>query len=399
MKNDPKNYAFISYSRTDATIARDLWKRLEKYPYPQHLTNAEHRPYNEKYVRPVFLDTADLSVSHMDFSEELRENIINSKYLIVLCSPASAESKFVEEEIQCFIDSHEGKTENIIPVIIDKVTEKMPPHIAELLKTRNCPIWNSNKSDANAKMDNRYCFYHILEYMLGVDFNKLFSRYLHYTKRRRTIRYSLLFITLTICLGLSLTAWLKEREVSTFEKETFPYSLVVGYTDNFLIPLLNTLVDSSKTTTPHVLIYMPYKYTESNHTKREKGYDQYIERHYDIEYSEDYAFKLKYRHRDLTGHRKKMRTSSCMLYTDNARTVVAIREVVNFKKGQPRLFSSQSEDKMTEEYTKLFIDQTFKKLEQTIPENPYIKNVHFITSRHVLDSVMQVIIEDVEQDK
>ena len=396
MEKQFEKYAFISYSRQDAKIARELWHRLEKYPYPKHLVDELHRPHDDKFVRPVFLDTADLSVSRGDFSEELKKNIRVSKYLIVLCSEASAQSKFVAQEIETYVQSHNGETSGMIPIIIDRVPEHLPPYIAELLNTRNCPIWNSHKEDKNAKMDNRYCYYHLLEYMLGVDFNKLFSRYLHYTRRRMAIRIGAAFIALLICLLSAVVAWQKEKEVSTFEKGTFPYSLVAGYTNNFLIPLLNTWVDSCTTETPHLLIYMPYRYAELNHVKREKGYDNYIERTYNIEYAENYKIDFKSRKRDLTGHRKKLKNSDVMLYTDNVRTVDAIKEVIIFKQSQPRLFSSLSEDAMTKEYTELFIDQTFEKLNRVIPNNPYLRNVHFITSQHVLDSVMNVIITPAE---
>lgn len=388
---EKKYFAFISYSREDAMVANDIQRRLEKYPYPKHLTDEEHRPYDDVRVRPVFLDTTDLSVSKEDFTKEIRRSLSNAKYLIVLCSPSSAKSQFVAKEINYFVESHNGDTTGILPVVINQVNDEQPPYIADLLKTRNCPIWNTKKGE-NAKMDNQYCFYHILEYLLGVDFNKLFSRYLHYRRKKRFIRFSLILITLTICLGLSLMAWQNEKEVSTFEKQTFPYSLVAGYTDNFLIPLLNTLVDSSTSVTPHILIYMPYRYAEINNTKREKMYDNYIDRTYEVEYAENYAFKVKNRHRDLTGHRKKLKESDCMLYTDNVRTVIAIKEVIDFKQGQTRLFSSQSEDDMAKEYTELFIKQTKDKLNATIPRNPYLRNVHFIRNKHELDSVMQVII-------
>lgn len=392
MEEQKKYYAFISYSRQDAKVAQEIQRRLEKYPYPKNLTDNEHRPYDDLRVRPVFLDTTDLSVSKEDFTEEIRKALANAKYLIVLCSSASAQSKFVSDEINCFVDSHNGDLNGIIPVIINQVQEELPPYIDQLLKTRNCPIWNTQKGE-NAKMDNQYCFYHILEYLLGVEFNKLFSRYLHYRRRKRFIRFSAILIALTICLGLALTAWLKEREVSTFEKQTFPYSLVTGYTDNFLIPLLNTLVDSSATITPHILIYMPYKYAEINNHKRERRYDHYIERGYGIEYDENYKFVIKNRQRDLTGHRKKLKNVNCMIYTDNARTVVAIKEVIDYKQSQPQLFSSLSKDDMTKEYTDLFIKQTFDKLETFMPLNPYIKNVHFIRSQHELDSVMNIITQ------
>jgi hypothetical protein len=38
-------------------------------------------------------------------------------------------------------------------------------------------------------------------------------------------------------------------------------------------------------------------------------------------------------------------------------------------------------------------------LEEAIPNNPYRVNVHFITSQHVLDSVMNVIQESEKREE
>ena len=45
---EEKNYyAFISYAREDAAVANEVQRRLEKYPYTMHLSDAEHRPDDE----------------------------------------------------------------------------------------------------------------------------------------------------------------------------------------------------------------------------------------------------------------------------------------------------------------------------------------------------------------
>ena len=80
MSEEKNYYAFISYSRNEAKVAQEIQRRLEKYPYPQHLTDQEHRPYDDKLVRPVFLDTTDLSVSKEDFTSEIEETLKRTKY-------------------------------------------------------------------------------------------------------------------------------------------------------------------------------------------------------------------------------------------------------------------------------------------------------------------------------
>ena len=44
-------FAFISYSRKDIRIARDIQQRLEKYPYPTNKVTPENRPFDNKYIK------------------------------------------------------------------------------------------------------------------------------------------------------------------------------------------------------------------------------------------------------------------------------------------------------------------------------------------------------------
>ena len=88
-------YAFISYSHKDQKIARKLQKRIEKYHLPSALLKTH--PDLPKKLSPVFIDELDL-VGRGTLKESLQEKLITSNYLIVICSPNSAKSEYVNDE-------------------------------------------------------------------------------------------------------------------------------------------------------------------------------------------------------------------------------------------------------------------------------------------------------------
>ena len=85
-----KIFAFISYSRKDIDVARDIQRRLEKYPYPKDKVAEDRSPYNSDYIRKVFLDITDLSARERKFTDELKQKLSEARYLIVICSKNSA---------------------------------------------------------------------------------------------------------------------------------------------------------------------------------------------------------------------------------------------------------------------------------------------------------------------
>ena len=84
-----KCFAFISYSRIDFKVAHWLHKKLEKYPYPQNLVAVENCPPHGKFIRRVFMDVKDLSVTEKEFVPEIKQNLKDARYLIVICSKHS----------------------------------------------------------------------------------------------------------------------------------------------------------------------------------------------------------------------------------------------------------------------------------------------------------------------
>src|SRR6478735_1146061 len=98
--------AFISYSHADTAIVRWLHHALETYRLPKVLVGTDS-PFGEvpRRLPPVFRDRDELPASG-DLGTELRNALTNSRFQIVVCSPRSAKSFWVNEEIKHFKRTH-----------------------------------------------------------------------------------------------------------------------------------------------------------------------------------------------------------------------------------------------------------------------------------------------------
>ncbi len=109
--------AFLSYSHRDSTTAEWLHEELEQFRVPPKLVGilTEHGPV-PKRLSPIFRDRHELAAAH-DLGEEIEEAIGASRFLIVLCSPAAAKSRWINEEIACFKRLH--REDRILAAIVD----------------------------------------------------------------------------------------------------------------------------------------------------------------------------------------------------------------------------------------------------------------------------------------
>ena len=128
-------YGFISYNRHDRKEAVRLQQQLERYKLPKSLR--KEFPDLPERVSPIFLDQSDLVAHDEGLEQALLDQLDRSAYLIVLCSPNSAHSPWVNAEIEHFIGT--GRTNHIIPVIIsgeshakDPANECYPPALRDL---------------------------------------------------------------------------------------------------------------------------------------------------------------------------------------------------------------------------------------------------------------------------
>jgi tetratricopeptide (TPR) repeat protein len=117
MSTRPCRYrAFLSYSHRDERWAQWLHRALERYRVPRRLvgqiTEAGEVPAR---LAPVFRDREELS-SAASLSREVDAALDQSAALIVVCSPAAARSRWVNQEILAF--QRLGRGERILCLIV-----------------------------------------------------------------------------------------------------------------------------------------------------------------------------------------------------------------------------------------------------------------------------------------
>lgn len=94
--------AFLSYSHRDKAATEWMHRSLERFRMPRKLVGRETAkgPVPARLI-PIFRDRDELAATD-DLGAALRNALEGSEHLIVIASPASAKSKYVEEEIRSF---------------------------------------------------------------------------------------------------------------------------------------------------------------------------------------------------------------------------------------------------------------------------------------------------------
>jgi eukaryotic-like serine/threonine-protein kinase len=99
---DYRYWAFISYSHADKAWGDWLHRALETYRVPKHLVGKDGAfgPVPRR-LYPVFRDREELSVAS-SLGAKIQRALQQSRSLVVVCSPRSAASHWVNEEIKYF---------------------------------------------------------------------------------------------------------------------------------------------------------------------------------------------------------------------------------------------------------------------------------------------------------
>jgi tetratricopeptide (TPR) repeat protein len=98
----PRYVAFISYNHRDRAWARWLHRAIETYVPPRKVTEALAQAGRPPVVlKPVFMDREELA-SSADLAASVRAALEQAATLIVICSPNSARSRWVNEEVRTF---------------------------------------------------------------------------------------------------------------------------------------------------------------------------------------------------------------------------------------------------------------------------------------------------------
>lgn len=163
---DKEYYAFISYKSEDVEWATWLQHELEHYHLPASFNGCTDFPQE---LRPVFRDIDELSAGNLP--DQIKQALANSQNLIVICSPQSAKSPWVNQEVETFIAL--GRTERIFPFIVEgnSPSEFFPPAL------RNLPKNEERLGGDISKKGRDAAFVKVVAGMLGVGFDSLWNRY------------------------------------------------------------------------------------------------------------------------------------------------------------------------------------------------------------------------------
>lgn len=109
--------AFISYNHKDRRVAERLHRLLETYRFPRYLRGRDSAlgPISDR-LPPIFQDRQELAASS-DLAASVRAALEQTHSLIVICSPNSAQSRWVNEEIRAFTAM--GRRSRVQCLIVD----------------------------------------------------------------------------------------------------------------------------------------------------------------------------------------------------------------------------------------------------------------------------------------
>ena len=206
--------AFLSYSHADTAWARWLHRALESYRIDKDLVGRETAvgPV-PKTLRPIFRDREDFAAGH-SLTDQTLKALEASQFLVVICSPNAARSKYVDEEIRRF--KALGHAARVIPIIVDgepgdPQDECFPPSLrfkvggdAELTCEREEPI----AADARPQSDGKETAKRkIIAGLLGVGFDEIARRADRAQRRRNLLRGGIGLFAVVLVAAIGFTGW------------------------------------------------------------------------------------------------------------------------------------------------------------------------------------------------
>lgn len=210
MEQQFKYFAFISYSSHDTKWGKRLHKKLESYSIPSTL--CKKHGWKRKPLNPIFF--APYEIQPGTLSEELKDRLRESRHLIVICSPYSAQSYWVGLEIEFF---HQlGRTKDIhffiidgVPNSGDKTTECFNNKIKELGIPEILGANIHEKVYRWSWLNRERAYVQIVTKLLGVEFDSIWQRH----KRMLWQKMTLWLMCLTAVLAALMGTWLANRPV------------------------------------------------------------------------------------------------------------------------------------------------------------------------------------------
>ena len=207
--------AFISYAHSDERWARWLQSSLERYRAPkQVIQTVESDEAGSTRLFPIFRDRDELA-SSADLSKSIQDALQRSDALIVVCSPAAANSKWVNEEVRQFRQL--GRESKIFCLLVDGSPDPDSDECAfpeALLRADDGsvlaePLAADVSPDGDGK---RGAMLKIAASLLGVGIDALKQRDAQRQLRRRTlVAFSSMGVAV-VTLALAVVAFIAREE-------------------------------------------------------------------------------------------------------------------------------------------------------------------------------------------
>ena len=208
-------WAFISYSSKDGAWARWLHRAIETYGIPAQLVSHE-TPAGEpapKRFHPIFRDRDELPAA-ADLGREIENALRVSRYLIVICSPRAAQSRWVNREIEVFGEL--GRNDRVLAFIVDG-----EPHSGDAQECFPAALKRIEPiaADARRQGDGRTnAKLKLLSGMLGVSFDALKQRDAQRRIRRLQLAVAVAFVLVLAFAGLAWYAT-QQRDVAITQQK------------------------------------------------------------------------------------------------------------------------------------------------------------------------------------
>lgn len=244
MEQQFKYFAFISYSTHDTKWGKRIHKKLESYSMPATLCSKHG--WKRKPLNPIFFAPYDIQPGGL--TEELKNRLRQSRNLIVICSPNSAQSYYVGLEIEFF---HQlGRTKNIHFFIIDGVPnsgDKSAECFNPKVKQLGIPeILGANIHEKVYRwpwLNRERAYVQIVTKLLGVEFDSIWQRH----RRMLRQRIAIWFIGMAAVLVALIGTWLTNRpvDIEVSLKETSVHNKNLPPLHNAVVTLM---LDNEKKT-------------------------------------------------------------------------------------------------------------------------------------------------------
>ncbi|WP_165187036.1 toll/interleukin-1 receptor domain-containing protein [Caulobacter soli] len=210
--------AFISYSHLDRKLAEWVHRALETYRAPRGLVARTGGAPVGRELKPIFRDRDELAAAS-DLGEVIRDALDRSDAMIVLCSPASARSRWVDQELAHFLKSHDNP--RIICVIAGStpadlsLVEILPPALRAALPAGGEPLAVDLRRGADGR---RLARLKMAAGLMDVSLDQLVQR-----DARRRLRlmgaFTAAAVIVAVGMGAMTVATLRSRQIARAERD------------------------------------------------------------------------------------------------------------------------------------------------------------------------------------